>query len=131
MSNALPWRWVGVLHEYLTIDAPQPIEPLNGPWVEARREGERSSDPDTFRKDAVMLKAALKHEPDNTRYAFYLAQSWRDAGEFAKARQAYLKRAQMGGWADQLSPGSGKSAFASSPCDHLITPTRHGARDAA
>lgn len=101
VSNALPWRWVGVLHEYLTTDAPHHIEPLNGPWVEARREGARSRDPDTFRKDAATLDAALKSEPDNTRYAFYLAQSWRDAGELEKARQAYLKRAQMGGWAEE------------------------------
>lgn len=101
VSNALPWRWVGVLHEYLTTDAPHHIEALAGPWVERRHEGARSRDPEVFRKDAAILEAALRKEPDNTRYAFYLAQSWRDAGELEKARQAYLTRAQMGGWVEE------------------------------
>lgn len=102
VSNALPWRWVGVLHEYLTTDEPHHIENMAGPWVDRRHEGARSRDPDTFRKDAAILEKALQKEPDNVRYAFYLAQSWRDAGEPAKARQAYLDRAQMGGWAEEV-----------------------------
>ncbi len=102
VSNALHWRWVGVLHEYLATDAPHHMVALDGPWVERRHEGARSRDPDTFRKDAALLESALKDEPGNTRYMFYLAQSWRDAGEPEKARQAYLKRAEMGGWAEEV-----------------------------
>ena len=102
VSNALPWHWVGVLHEYLTTDAPHHIEALQGPWVERRHEGARSRDPDVFRKDAAVLEAALQEEPDNARYAFYLAQSWRDAGELEQAREAYLKRAGMGGWDEEV-----------------------------
>lgn len=102
VSAALPWRWVGVLHEYLKTDAPHHIEPLEGPWVERRHEGARSRDPNVFRKDAALLQKALEAEPDNTRYVFYLAQSWRDAGEPAKAREAYARRAAMGGWAEEV-----------------------------
>lgn len=102
VRDALPWRWVGVLHEYLTTDAPHTIETLDGPWVERRHEGARSRDPLTFRKDAALLEDALRQEPGNARYAFYLAQSWRDADEPEKARQAYLARAAMGGWAEEV-----------------------------
>ncbi|MET4576477.1 glycosyltransferase [Ottowia thiooxydans] len=102
VSNALPWRWVGVLHEYLATDEPYPVATLNGPWVVRRHEGARSRDPLTFRKDAALLEQGLRDEPGNERYMFYLAQSWRDAGEPEKARQAYLERARMGGWAEEV-----------------------------
>ncbi len=102
ISTALPWRWEGVLHEYLTAGAHPPLGTLEGPWVQARREGARSRDPLTFHKDAALLEDALRQEPGNARYAFYLAQSWRDAGEPEKARQAYLARVAMGGWAEEV-----------------------------
>lgn len=102
VSAALPWRWVGVVHEYLTTDVPHHLAPLDGPWVERRHEGARSRDPLTFRKDAALLEQALRDEPGNARTAFYLAQSWRDAGEPEKARQAYLARARMGGWDEEV-----------------------------
>jgi hypothetical protein len=102
VSAALPWRWVGVLHEYLATDAHHQLETLEGPWIERRHEGARGRDPLTFHKDAILLQEALGHEPGNTRYAFYLAQSWRDAGEPEKARQAYMARAGMGGWDEEV-----------------------------
>lgn len=37
-----------------------------------------------------------------TRYLFYLAQSWRDAGEPDKAIAAYIRRAAMGGWEEEV-----------------------------
>lgn len=82
-----------------------------GPRTEGRIEGlvyrcttggARWTDPDKFRKDAAVLEAALAKEPDNARYAFYLAQSWRDAGEPEKALAAYAKRAQMGSWEEEV-----------------------------
>lgn len=102
VSAGLPWRWVGVVHEYLTTDVPHHIATIDGPWVERRHEGARSRDPLTFRKDAALLEESLRQNPGNTRDAFYLAQSWRDAGEPEKARQAYLARAGMGGWDEEV-----------------------------
>lgn len=102
VSAALPWRWVGVLHEYL--DAGQPVaQPrLPGFRIQVNPDGARSQDPAKFEKDAVVLRQALEQEPDNTRYAFYLAQSLRDAGELAEARHWYRQRAGMGGWEEEV-----------------------------
>jgi len=47
------------------------------------------------------LSTALKKEPDNSRYWFYLAQSQRDAGQTEKAAKTYAKRAEMGGWDEE------------------------------
>ena len=48
-----------------------------------------------------MLETALLREPGNTRDQVYLAQSWRDAGEHARALEAYRRRAAMGGWEEE------------------------------
>lgn len=102
VADHLRWRWVGVLHEYLTTDAVHKTVALPGPWVDRRHEGARSRDPLTYRKDAAILEAALLVEPSNERYVFYLAQSWRDAGEPEKALAAYRRRVAMGGWDEEV-----------------------------
>ncbi|WP_249116025.1 glycosyltransferase [Azoarcus sp. L1K30] len=102
VADRLAWRWVGVLHEYLVSTPESVSSELQGPWVDRRHEGARSRDPLTYRKDAAILAAALKKEPGNTRYAFYLAQSWRDAKEPKKALEAYRHRAAMGGWDEEV-----------------------------
>ncbi len=101
LADRIRWRYEGVLHEYVTADTPHRFETLDGPWVEQRHEGARSRDPETYRKDAAILAAALAKEPGNPRYAFYLAQSLRDAGDAARAREAYRHRATMAGWEEE------------------------------
>jgi hypothetical protein len=101
LADRIRWRYEGVLHEYVTADVPHRFETLAGPWIEVFHEGARSRDPETYRKDAAILEAALAKEPGNARYAFYLAQSLRDAGEPARAREAYRRRATMGGWEEE------------------------------
>jgi glycosyltransferase involved in cell wall biosynthesis len=101
LADRIAWRYEGVLHEYVTADVPHRIVPLPGPWVDVFHEGARSRDPQTYRKDAAILEAALAREPGNTRYAFYLAQSLKDAGELPRALEAFRRRATMGGWDEE------------------------------
>ena len=101
LRAATPWRWRGVLHEYLDCDGEHRIDNLDGPRILVRAEGARSRNPRKFHDDAAVLETALRHEPDNTRYQFYLAQSWRDAGEVSLSLAAYRKRAAMGGWEEE------------------------------
>ncbi|HEY3887236.1 MAG TPA: glycosyltransferase, partial [Caulobacteraceae bacterium] len=99
----LPWKFVGVLHEYPSCDDREPeLGRIEGDyWVVSRRLGSRSRDPDKYAKDAAILEAALEAEPDNARHAFYLAQSWYDAGRFDKALEAYTRRVGMPGWPEE------------------------------
>ena len=101
VSTRLAWRWVGVLHEYLTSTPEAQKGHLDWPRIVVSHDGARARDPDTYRKDAEVLEKALRDEPDNARYAFYLAQTWRDAGEPLKARAAYRRRAAMPGWDEE------------------------------
>jgi glycosyltransferase involved in cell wall biosynthesis len=98
----LDFHYAGVLHEVIMSGPGRSLERLDGLTYRRKYDGARSTDPHKFQKDAATLEKALKAEPDNTRYAFYLAQSWRDAGEHAKAAAAYARRAAMGGWPEEV-----------------------------
>jgi glycosyltransferase involved in cell wall biosynthesis len=101
VSTRLPWRWEGVVHEYLGCDEPFQLQTLAGPTVLVSHDGARSRDPDTYLKDAALLEEALRTNPNNPRDTFYLAQSYRDAGQLEKSRAIYLRRANMKGWEEE------------------------------
>src|SRR5690606_13520574 len=96
------WRWVGVLHEHLDAGRPVAQPRVEGVWINVTPDGPRSSDPQKYAKDAAVLEQALRDEPGNARYVFYLAQSWRDAGRRDLALQHYRHRADMGGWDEEV-----------------------------
>jgi len=97
----LPFHYVGVLHEWLEPPVGCSRGKIEGLRYQRLSGGARSRDPKKFRKDAAVLEVALVRDPTNTRYVFYLGQSYRDAGDFAEAAKAYKKRATMGGWAEE------------------------------
>ncbi len=104
VKSAVPWRYVGVLHEVITCDTPHHKEKLEGilcvgHFDSARNRGDTRA---KYARDAEVLGAALREEPDNARYQFYLAQSHRDAGDGEAAIVAYRRRAAMGGWEEEV-----------------------------
>lgn len=101
VSTRLDWRWTGVIHEYLTSTPASTFTQLEWPRIVVLHDGARARDPKTYEKDAAILERALADEPQNARYAFYLAQSYRDAGQLEKARDAYRRRATMPGWDEE------------------------------
>lgn len=90
-------RYHGVTHEY--IDVPGGVQQLTSVWYKDYASG--SNRVEKFERDIRLLTDALSREPENTRYWFYLAQSYRDAGQNEKAVEAYAKRANMGGWDEE------------------------------
>ena len=101
VSTRLEWRWAGVIHEYLTSTPEAQFTQLEWPHIVVLHDGARARDPETYERDAAILERALADEPQNARYAFYLAQSYRDAGLPGKARDAYRRRAVMAGWDEE------------------------------
>lgn len=99
----LPWRYEGVLHEFPTCDREVESGVIEGDYyIESRRLGARSKDPQKYLKDAQVLEEALKEEPENARYWFYLGQSYFDAGNFEKSLEAYRHRVGMQGWIEEV-----------------------------
>lgn len=97
-----PWRWHGVLHEVLACDAPARVGALLGCVIDSRCEGARSRDPHKYRRDAQLLERELAAHPGDPRTLFYLAQSYRDAGDDHAAARTYLMRARAGGWDEEV-----------------------------
>ena len=98
------WRWEGVLHESLVRPGVTDLDLLSGVRIQVHSDGARSRLPlvEKFSRDAEVLRKALDAEPGNARYAFYLAQSLRDAGRLAEAIAAYTARVAMGGWDEEI-----------------------------
>jgi glycosyltransferase involved in cell wall biosynthesis len=105
VRNTLPWRYEGVLHEYLTCEGAGPPGHLDGVVMQRNHDGARRRDPDTYRRDVAVLEEALATEANPflvARYTFYLAQSYRDCGEKKKAAEAYSRRSELGYWDQEV-----------------------------
>lgn len=105
LSTKLDWYYVGVLHEYPEAGVDHSEGAIDGVKILRRVEGGRSQgrDPSVkYLNDARILEQGLIDEPDNSRYVFYLAQSYRDAGQFKQSLKTYQRRATMGGWSEEV-----------------------------
>jgi glycosyltransferase involved in cell wall biosynthesis len=111
VRNEYEWKYVGVLHEYL--DGPKdvklfPAVVLNNVIIRASASDTRNgfSGSKKYISDALILEKALLDDTLDpglkSRYWFYLAQSYRDAGEHARSLIAYQQRVELGGWEEEL-----------------------------
>ena len=105
-NNRLAFKYSGVLHEFLVRpEGAGRAARVAGLTVISTHDGSRGHDPDKYRSDVAVLEEALLHETDpllRSRYTFYLAQSYRDAGDREPALTNYLKRARLGHWAQEV-----------------------------
>lgn len=102
VNNHLNWKWQGVLHETLESPDIKTRGQITGMYNVVYTDGARSTDPQKYQKDAALLEKALIDDPTNTRYVFYLAQSYRDAGDLEPALKNYEKRIALGGWDQEI-----------------------------
>jgi glycosyltransferase involved in cell wall biosynthesis len=103
ISNKIKYKYVGVLHEYIDIQPNHTEDNLEGAYFHYNKfSGARSRSPSKYLEDAKILEKGLRKEPHNSRYMFYLAQSYRDAGNLQKAIEWYEKRAKAGGWIEEV-----------------------------
>jgi glycosyltransferase involved in cell wall biosynthesis len=103
VKGDLPWKWVGVTHEYLACDEPHSEALLEGIHYTSIDDGAtRSTGVAKYLKNVRLLEEEMKKDPENARNAFYLAESYRDSEQPAKALEWYLKRIKMGGWDEEV-----------------------------
>jgi tetratricopeptide (TPR) repeat protein len=101
INNHLNWSWQGVVHEAIFCAEMQSSETLKGvvnlcnthPKDASGRS--RQSDCEKYLRDAVTLEKALKEEPTNSRYAYYLGISYAMAEQYALAKKSFEKRIAM------------------------------------
>ena len=93
-----PFRYEGVAHAYLVADAPPRIEHTD--WLSI--DGGPGASRDKLLNDLRLLQQAHEDDPTDRRTTFYLAQTYRDLDMVEPAIAMYRKRAQMGGWAEEV-----------------------------
>lgn len=97
-NNGL-YAYVGVTHEYVNTPAgSRGGKVFDKKVIFIHDIGDGGAKSDKFKRDIRLLEKGLEDEPANTRYYFYLGNSYRDYGDGEKAITTYLKLLNMNGW---------------------------------
>lgn len=104
MRNNKPFYYRGVTHEFL--DCAEPVTKGFNSAVRLRvgTDSHRRTQGNKFENDLQLLTQALRTETDpmmHSRYAFYLAQTYKDMGRLQEAWEAYAYRGTLGGWVEE------------------------------
>jgi glycosyltransferase involved in cell wall biosynthesis len=104
VRNYMGFTYWGVTHEY--VNAPAGMNLDYGMFQKDELFildiGDGGAKSDKFERDIRLLKKGLEELPDNVRYTFYLANSYRDHGDDDLAIETYKRRAQLGGWVEEV-----------------------------
>lgn len=101
IKNGLNWRYIGVTHEYIVSENAKTGSNLKE--VSLFDFGDGGSKSNKFERDIELLTQGLKDEPNNPRYMFYLANSYKDIGQFDKAIPYYQARIDNGDWIEEVT----------------------------
>lgn len=101
ISGKIDWKYVGVTHEYLDSDQHYTSGKLSTIKILDLQDGGFKAH--KYERDISLLEQGLIDEPDNSRYKFYLANSYRDINNFEKAAEWYKKRIADGGWKEEVT----------------------------
>lgn len=93
------WKCVGVTHEYW--DGGN-TDTLTSDKVYIQDIGDGGCKSDKFERDVRLLEQGLIDSPNNPRYLFYLAQSYKDNKQIDKSIEYYKKRIEAGGWYEEI-----------------------------
>jgi len=107
------WKYVGVLHEYISgpVGVQLTEDFLDGAEMHASVSGHNREikGKNKYHNDALTFERALITTPKEDlpidlerRYVFYLAQSYRDAGMHDRSIENYERRADLGGWPEEV-----------------------------
>jgi len=102
MKNYCGYSYWGVTHEY--INTPNGTKygqiPIHSIFINDIGDG--GAKIDKFERDIKLLIKGLEDNPNNDRYTFYLANSYRDAGNLEMAIIFFRKRIVIGGWIEEV-----------------------------
>ena len=104
VRNNCGFTYWGVTHEYVNAPPGMNLEYGFFPKDELfiMDIGDGGAKADKFERDIRLLKKGLEEIPNNDRYTFYLANSYRDHGDDELAIDTYKKRVVIGGWVEEI-----------------------------
>ena len=99
------WKYEGVTHEYIYNDILEKSNSrskiFNGFYIKEYTDGSNRTLEKKFKRDIELLEKGIKEEPNNSRYYFYLANSYKDINDYDKALYYYKKRMNMDGYNEE------------------------------
>jgi glycosyltransferase involved in cell wall biosynthesis len=107
INNSMVWEYVGVLHEYITTKEQPTQDNLFGDYyIISGRTSSRNNNKNKYIEDSLILKDAYfeaikSGDFISNRYAFYCANSYRDAGKKEEAIEWYILTIESNGWEDE------------------------------
>ena len=108
INNKKKWKYVGVLHEYITCceNSNEPHIIKGNYYTTSGRTSSRNKDKNKYLNDALILEKAYKEAVENkdeiyNRYGFYCANSYYDAGDYNKALKWYKATLENKNWAQE------------------------------
>jgi len=102
VKNRIGASYWGVTHEYLKTPDGTAYGLIEKQLAFINDVGDGGSKSDKFERDIRLLLKGLEEYPNNDRYTFYLANSYRDHGDNDLAIEYYKKRIEIGGWQDEV-----------------------------
>jgi tetratricopeptide (TPR) repeat protein len=92
----------GVTHEYVKMPEGSTEGVIEKNTIFINDIGDGGAKTDKFERDIRLLKQGLEENPNDVRYTFYLANSYRDSGQYENAIETYKKRIDLGGWIEEI-----------------------------
>lgn len=102
VRNNGQYKYLGVTHEYVSTPPGNHNVNIKKDELFIRDVGDGGSKSDKFERDIRLLLKGIEDEPNNVRYHFYLANSYKDSGHFDEAITYYHKRIAMGDWEQEI-----------------------------
>jgi glycosyltransferase involved in cell wall biosynthesis len=103
-SNKVPWKYVGVTHEYLDTTGMSKGYCSNI-MLNQHNDSFRRRSNQKLMDDVRLLKNGIEFSTDKflvARYHFYLANTYHSLGNYAKAIEHYLERIAFKGWEEEI-----------------------------
>jgi glycosyltransferase involved in cell wall biosynthesis len=100
VSKNISIEYKGPTHEYIDILGPSTSKKIDDLVIIDLDDGGCKGN--KFKRDIDLLEQGIIDEPKNARYYFYLANSYKNTGNMAKAIEKYKKVLEMGSWEEEV-----------------------------
>ena len=102
VKNNIGIKYWGVTHEVIETPPNSVYSGIPQDLLFINDIGDGGAKADKYERDIRLLLRGLEEKPNNDRYTFYLANSYRENGEKQKAIETYKKRIEIGGWIEEI-----------------------------
>lgn len=102
-KKGLGWRYEGVLHEYPACENIKSTGYIEGKYYcRETHQGSRNRDlTEKYERDVATLKKGLEAEPKNSRYMYYLGQSYLCLNKLEESAKWYIECSYYTGWIEE------------------------------